>query len=526
MKNIPALYIKLASGILAFIILLVCLILALNSCDDGSDVRIYDLFSDEPILSDVPSMSLLNPDSEMRGLWIATVQNINFPTKAGLSVQEQKAEIDDIIATAKELGFNAIFFQVRPCADALYDSDIFPVSRYLSGKQKMFSDGDFDVLAYLLDAAHHQNIRVHAWVNPLRVTAGSKAYPETDVSALHQDHPARKNPEWVRAYADGKLYFDAGIPEVRELVASGVREIVEKYDVDGVIFDDYFYPYPENEEVDGKSVRIEFDDARTYEKYGAAYSNIGDFRRDSINKMMKACYDAIKEVDAECLFGAAPFGIWQNDDGKNGGSATGGLSSYNDIYCDPLAWIDGGYIDYIAPQLYWRFSTKIAPFGTLVDWWNAVLDGKDVDLYICHAAYMYDTWEDIDLEMTEQIEYARGALAFKGSILYGYAAIKNNSAGLSDEAVEVFSDNIIYTDTVSNGVGFAITSHENGCTTSDSSIVLSGVSDPYYVLTLGTASLSRNKNGDFSIVLSLKKGENKFVFNHNEKEYIFTVTRK
>ncbi len=526
MKKIPLLYIKIGSAILAFVILLSTVILLLNSCDDGSEVRLFDVFPDEPHVLPTPSMGIINPDSEMRGMWIATVQNINYPSSKNLSKDKLKAELDAIIETAKELGFNAIFFQVRPTADALYDSDIFPVSKYAYGSQRMFREGDFDILGYLLETAHHNNIRVHAWVNPLRVTAGSAAYPETSVDGLYALHPARKNPEWVRAYADGKLYFDAGIPEVRELVAAGVREIVEKYDVDGVIFDDYFYPYPVSEEVDGKSVDIEFDDDGTYEKYGKDFSDKGDFRRDSINKMMKACYDAIKEADPECMFGAAPFGIWNNDDGKNGGSATNGLSSYEDIYCDPLAWASGGYIDYLAPQIYWRFSTKVAPYGTLVDWWNAALDGTGVDLYIAHGVYLYDSWTDIDLEVTRQIEFAREKLHYKGSILYGYAAIAGNSNGLSDEAKEAFSKNIIYSDTTSNGVEFALTSHKNGESVTQKTAVLSGVSDPYYPLSLDGASLSRDKDGNFSVSVVLKFGENDFTFRLGEKEYKITIIRK
>lgn len=526
MKKIPLLHIKIASGILAFVLIMVGMVLFLATRDDGSELRLFDLYADEPSRPAPSSMGIINPDSEMRGLWIATVQNINFPSARGLSEDKLKSELDDIIATAKEDGFNAIFFQVRPTSDALYASDIFPLSRYVYGNQKMYEEGDFDVLAYLLEAAHMNNIRVHAWVNPLRVTAGAAGYPQFDLSTLDPSHPARKNPDWVHPYADGKLYFDAGIPEVRELVAAGVREIVEKYDVDGVVFDDYFYPYPVYREIKGKNMKITFDDADTFEKYGEGYANVGDFRRAAINEMIRMCHEAVKERDPDCLFGVAPFGIWQNDDGKNGGSATNGLSSYHAIYCDPVAWIKGGYIDYIAPQLYWRFSTQVAPFGTLVDWWNAVLDGSGIELYIAHAAYLYDSWEDIDSEMTRQIEYAREALHYKGSVLYGYAAIKNNSEELADEIKQAFAENIIYTDTTSNGVEFAVTSHKSGQSVSESGVVISGVSDPYYTLTLDGANISRNKDGDFSLYLSLAKGENRFTFASGEKEYELTIIRK
>ena len=526
MKKIPLLYIKVGSAILAFVLLLCAVLLALASYDDGSDIRIYDVFPDEPHAPSASSMGIINPDSEMRGMWIATVQNINYPSASNLSNAKLKDELDDIIEKAKELGFNAIFFQVRPTADALYDSDIFPLSKYAYGSQKMFGAWDFDILGYLLERAHQNNIRVHAWVNPLRVTAGSASSPQTDVNALHSMHPARKNPEWVRAYADGKLYFDAGIPEVRELVASGVREIVERYDVDGIIFDDYFYPYPVSEKIDGKEVDIEFDDASTYEKYGAGYDDIADFRRDNINKMIKACYDAIKEVDEECLFGVAPFGIWQNDDGKNGGSATNGLSSYDDIYCDPIAWAKGGYIDYLAPQIYWRFTTGVAPYGTLVDWWNSALDGTGVELYIAHGVYLYDTWKDIDEELTRQIEYARGKLHYKGSILYGYAALAGNSNGLSDEVKDEFSQNIIYSDTVSNGVEFAVSSHSDGEVVRGASVLLIGVSDPYYPLSLDGEPLSRDKNGNFSVLVPLVMGENVITFHSGDTEYKIRLTRR
>lgn len=526
MRKTPLLYIKIASGILAFVLALVVLVFVLALRDDGSGLRLYDVKPDEPESESSPLMGIINPDSEMRGLWIATVQNINFPSKKGLTRTELRAEMDDIIATAKEDGFNAIFFQVRPCADALYASDIFPLTKYVTGKQKMYEEGDFDILAYLLERAHENNIRVHAWVNPLRVTAGSASYPDLDLSRLSDGHPAKENPDWVHPYADGKLYFDAGIPEVRELVAAGVREIVEKYDVDGVVFDDYFYPYPVYTDANGRNVKVVFDDNETYEKYGGEYSNLGDFRRASINDMIKKCYEAVKERDPDCLFGVAPFGIWQNDNGKNGGSATGGLSSYSAIYCDPLAWVRGGYIDYLAPQIYWRFSTQVAPYGTLVDWWNAVLDGSGVDLYIAHAAYLYDSWEEIDSEMTRQIDYARERLCYKGSVLYGYAAIKNDSAGIAGELKAAFSDNIIYTDATSNGAGFAITSHESGQTVNDNVVTVSGVSDPYYPLKMGGANISRKKNGDFSLYLPLSKGENTFTFTAGEKEYVFKIIRK
>ncbi len=369
---------------------------------------------------------------EMRGLWIATVNNINFPSKQGLSAKKLAAELDGIVAFAKETGFNTIIFQVRPAADALYKSDIFPPSKFVSGVAGKEADGGFDCLGYLISAAHEENIKVHAWVNPLRVTAGNKTYPQTDLSALPKSSPAYQKPDAVVPYADGKLYFDAGQPSVRELVALGVKEICEKYAVDGVVFDDYFYPYP----VDG----AEFDDKATYEKYGGDMS-LADFRRDSINKLVEASYNAVKEVDENIKFGVSPFGIWQNG---GEGSDTSGLEAYESIYCDALAWARGGYVDYIAPQVYWSFDTVAAPFDTVAAWWDEALRGTGVTLYINHGVYRYAEGTMKSGELVRQMEFSRALSAYRGSMFYGYAALESNAGGVSDEAKEVFGARIIY----------------------------------------------------------------------------------
>ena len=383
---------------------------------------------------------------EVRGIYIATVYNINYPSRQGLSEDKLRLELDDIVNTCANANLNTVYFQVRPSADALYKSDIFPVSEYISGTQGDALPGDFDPLQYLIDAAHEKDISVHAWVNPLRVTVGSAAVPKHDVGILADNHPARKNPQYTVPYSDGRLYFDCGMPEVRELIAMGVAEIAANYDIDGIIFDDYFYPSPVYCE-DGTLAK--FDDSRSYAVYGGNVP-IDDWRRENVNQMIKSCYDAIKSVDKDCEFGVAPFGIWQNDNGTNGGSATHGLESYSAIYCDPTAWIKGGYIDYIAPQLYWRFTTPAAPYDVLVNWWSNIVDRTDVELIISHGVYNYDTWSAPENELRAQVEFARAEPTYRGSILYGYEALKNNSSGLLDETREVFSENIVYTSALPN----------------------------------------------------------------------------
>lgn len=367
--------------------------------------------------------------TEMRGAWLASVWNIDYPSKAGLSAMELKKEADEIVKTAKEVNLNAVFFQVRPMSDALYKSDIFPYSAWLTGEQGKDPDGDFDPLEYMIKICHENGIQLHAWINPLRITNGTKTSPKTDLTALAENNPARLHPEWVVNYADANLCYDAGLPEVRQLVCDGVKEIIDNYDVDGIIFDDYFYPY----QIDGKP----FNDDETYEKYGGEYSCVEDFRRDSINKLVKGVYDTVKAKSSELKFGVGPCGIWQNSDGKNGGSPTKGFEAYKSIYCDSLAWIKGGYIDYIAPQLYWPHDSAEAPFLPLASWWNKQVKGTGVTLYLSQAAYRYEDWNKPG-EMTKQINNAMRLSEFKGSIFYNFSSIANNLGGLKDELTELY----------------------------------------------------------------------------------------
>lgn len=460
--------------------------------------------------------AIIDPSSEMRGVYIASVYNIDFPSRPDLSAAALKAELDDILDTAEDAGLNTVFFQVRPAADALYDSDIFPVSRTLSTKGKLF----FDPLAYLIEQAHQRNIFVHAWVNPLRITTGSAAKPNTDIADLPARSPAAAHPEWTVAYADGKLYFDAGYPEVRKLVADGVAEIVRKYNVDGILFDDYFYPYPVSE----NGVTAGFDDSVSFSLYGGNMSR-GNWRRQNINQMIELVYDTVKEISEDVRFGVAPFGIWQNDDGKNGGSATRGLESYSAIYCDPVAWAQGGYVDYIAPQIYWRFSTAAAPYDELVRFWNGMLDGTGVAFVVSHAAYNYDEWSDPAGEMSDQVQFARSALTYRGSIFYGYDEIRRNLHTISDELSAVYADNIVYTDPSPTGMEVEITSPEAGAYINADGTYLIGSSSPDKPLRLNGVPVSRTRGGYFSLYVNLKMGENTFVFNHGEETYTYVICR-
>lgn len=372
--------------IAAVIIALTALIAVVSLIVAVAVIKSKNNEEDVPQVESYKDTSILDEFDEFAGVWIASVFNIDFPSKADLSKDELKAELDAIVRDAEEAGLNTIFFQVRPEADALYDSEIFPVSRYMSSTGEL----RFDALEYIIYAAHKKGIAVHAWVNPLRVSSS----PNVTLESLSEDHPARKNPDWVVKYADGKMYFDAGIPEVRELVVKGVQEIVDNYNVDGIVFDDYFYPYPAYNTVSGSSEVVPFDDADTYAKYGGEKS-LENWRRENINSMVKAVHTAVKDERERCLFGVSPFGIWKNGYGDESGSLTRGSESYSMLYCDTVAWIKGGYVDYVAPQIYWSKDESAAPYNALCDWWNMIVDGTGVRLLVSHGAYRYeDGWTD------------------------------------------------------------------------------------------------------------------------------------
>ena len=496
-------------------ILLMTLLTLLTSCENKD----YDMTS-KPMTPDrdAPALThIIHPDSEVRGVWIASVYNIDYPSRADLTADQLKSEIDAILDTCERVGLNTVFFQVRPHCDALYKSEIFPVSTSISSGGTLV----FDPLEYIVNEGHRRNIFVHAWVNPLRVTMNSH-----DISALPDNSPAKLYPDWTVAYGDGKLYLNAGVPGVRELIADGVREIVANYDVDGVVFDDYFYPYPA---YDDSGKMYEFEDSYEYAQYGSDFDNIADWRRNNINQMIRLCYDAVHTTDPECVFGVSPSGVWQNDDGKNGGSSTTGFEAYKSLYCDALAWIDGGYVDYISPQVYWTFDTKSAPFDVVTQWWNQQLDGTDVKLYIAHASYRYEDgeWADPQGQLTEQIAFARSELSYHGSVMYGYDEINRNINSAADDLLDAFADEIVYTPIQSTGNPVSVSSPADGSVMADEKTYIIGRSDPAYPLTVTqgemTQKVGRTKSGYFSLYATLEKGENTFIFEQNGEKTTYTL---
>ena len=369
--------------------------------------------SNQDKFTQTPSLENLSTKKKRTtAIWIASIGNIDFPTKQGQKADALALELDRIIEQACRLGADKIFFQVRPSGDALYHSDLFPYSAYVSSTRGQAPDGEFDPLGYITKKAHDKSIELHAWINPTRLLSSS-----TDRAMLCKGEAGELHPDWVVEYGSA-LYYDPGIPEVRNMISEGVYEITSRYQVDGVIFDDYFYPYPIKDEA-GKTV--EFDDAATYQKYGGSLT-LDEFRRESVRSLVRVCSIAAKKGNADASFGISPFGIWKNERFE-GGAGTSGLESYYDIWCDSLSFAREGSIDYIAPQLYWEIGYEAADFLTLALWWSEALSGTNAEYIPCLAPYRYKENRYATGELTRQLEYLDTLSNVSGIALYGYSAL-------------------------------------------------------------------------------------------------------
>lgn len=461
-----------------------------GSADDKTDFPV----------SSIPSATTVTADDEMRGVWVASVFNINFPSRQNLTTAEMKTELDNIVENAFNANLNAIFFQALPSADSLYKSELYPWSSVLTGTQGKAPQDSFDPLAYIIEKAHEKNIELHAWINPFRITANA----EITLDSLAENHPARLHPEYAVKYSDGKYYFNPGIPEVRAMLSGEAAYIASNYDVDGIHMDDYFYPYP----VSGGT----FDDAAQYELYGGEMS-LADWRRDNINQTVKMIHDAVKSANPDCRYGISPFGIYANKGSGTpvAGSDTNGLEAYNSLYCDAVTWAKNGYVDYLAPQIYWAFNTSAAPFDVVARWWNANLDGTGVDLYIGHALHKIESFPKNEIPI--QAEFSRSLLCYSGSIYYGYAYLANNTLGIKDKLCEMYAKAVPAT---ASSELTAINYPLNGYKTSQNSQYMLGSSNPSDPLTLNGEPVSRTKSGYFSFYTALASGNNNYVLKQSK----------
>lgn len=297
------------------------------------------------------------PKREFRAAWIATVSNIDFPSKPGLPSIQQQQEFINRLDQLQHLGCNAVIVQIRPAADAFYESSLEPWSRFLTGKQGQPPFPYYDPLEFMIRQAHMRNMEFHAWFNPFRALTDSKRNPNP------ADHVTKRHPDWLVHYG-GKALLNPGIPEAREYVLRVILDVVKRYDIDAVHLDDYFYPY--------RIAGVEFNDATAYHTYGQSFKDKGDWRRNNVNLFVSALNTNIKQIKPHVKLGISPFGVWRNQSKDPEGSPTrGGQTNYDDLYADILLWMRRGWIDYCMPQLYWEHGHKLVPFEVLMPWWDA-----------------------------------------------------------------------------------------------------------------------------------------------------------
>ncbi|MQA11484.1 MAG: family 10 glycosylhydrolase [Pseudonocardiaceae bacterium] len=355
----------------------------------------------------------------MRAVWISSVENIDWPSSTDRSPDEQRAELTKLYDQAKSNNLNSVFVQIRPTADAFWPSPHEPWSHWLTGTQG--KDPGYDPLKFAVDEAHKRGLEFHGWFNPYRVAM------HTDTSKLAPEHPARVHPDWTFKY-DGKLYYNPGIPEVREFVQTAMMDAVRNYDLDGVHFDDYFYPYPS----DGESIP----DQQTFEEHGGDFDNIEDWRRNNVDLLVKEMGEKIHAAKPDVQFGISPFGIWRNSSTDPNGSDTSGLESYDQLFADTRKWVKEGYLDYINPQVYWPIGHSAADYAKLVPWWSNVVDGTGVKLYIGQPAYRIGEEGYDNATLTDHLTFNKDYPQVRGDVYFSATSLKTNAADAMARVVE------------------------------------------------------------------------------------------
>jgi len=479
---------------------------------------------DEIAVHSVSSVS----KEEFRAVWVATVMNLDFPSRQGLSAAAMKQEIDAIVARCVELRLNAIIFQVRPTGDALYESDIFPWSHWLSGTQGI-GVPNFDPLAYIIEECHANSLELHAWLNPYRVihTQTNSSDPNT----LSQNNPVRQRPElaigWSSSNGRSGLFLDPGLPEARQLIIDGITEIIEKYDVDGIHIDDYFYP------------GANFNDASSFALYGNGME-LSDWRRENVNVLIQGIQAAIREknqtLGKNVRWGISPTAIWKNGSSDpDGVPSTRGQESYHELYADTRRWVMEEWVDYICPQIYWYIGYEIADFESILNWWVDLCKEHDVDLYIGHAAYREDqgdqppNWEG---ELGRQLNLAASSNVVKGSVFYRFHSLK----GALGDSIRDFYIRKGFISLLRQLV-YIVEMLTIGTPAKDATITATAADAPGYTITgasvpdktlymNGAEVENRTNEGFFSVYVPLEEGENIFTFSQEgQADIVRKITR-
>lgn len=365
------------------------------------------------------------PAREMRGMWIATVANIDWPSRRNLPVAAQQAELRALLDGAKRLNLNTVILQVRPVADALYASPLEPWSEFLTGRMGVAPNPLWDPLEFACTEAHARGLELHAWINPFR------ARSVNPMAAAAPNHVSVAKPQWNVLYGR-YLWLDPGNPEVRAHVLQVANDIVRRYDVDGLHLDDYFYPYPERN-VDG--VLIPFDDDRSYARFrqGGGTLNRSEWRRDNVNRFVEELYAQVHRTKPWVKVGLSPFGIWRPDHPQG----IRGLDAYEVLFADARHWLNQGWCDYLAPQLYWPLSRTEQSFPALLQWWQGQNSLKRLMVPGLNSAKIGDDRQASDI--ANQIRIARRTDA-AGVLFWNASSLRKNLGGVADGlTVELFA---------------------------------------------------------------------------------------
>lgn len=362
-----------------------------------------------------------------RAAWISTVANIDFPTKSAVGdYEQQKKDMIAMLDAFQDMHLNAVVFQVRPTADALYASKLEPWSAWLTGKQG--EAPTYDPLKFVCKEAHKRGMDVHVWVNPYRVTGG-----QSKIEDIAPDHIFHKHPEWFVKYGS-QWYFEPSLQETRDFLCQVVADLVSRYDIQGIHMDDYFYPYP----ISGQ----DFPDAEAFAKDPRGFNDIGDWRRDNVNLAIEQVHNTINSINPKVQFGISPFGIWRNKKNDPRGSETSGLQNYDQLYADILLWMEKGWIDYVVPQLYWEIGKKVADYEVLAHWW-AQHASEQCRVYIGMAPYRLGDpkaaapWREGN-EVCRQLRLNRTIDGISGECYFRACDLQQNRCNLADSLKQVF----------------------------------------------------------------------------------------
>lgn len=437
-------------------------------------------------------------NKEMRGIWVTTVLNLDYPKTPTDDPQKLKESAIEIISNAKKMGFNAIFLQVRPNADTFYPSNLAPWSEFLTGERGKAPKNKFDPLLFWVEEAKKQGMELHAWLNPYRVGANDKGTKK----------------EWMVSHTDGKKYLNPGLPEVRTHIVQIVEELISNYDIDGIHFDDYFYP--------GR----DFDDKIAYTQYGKG-KRIDEWRLENVDTLIKAVQQAIKKRNKQIAFGISPFGIWANASTHELGSLTAGNESLTAHYADTRKWVREGWIDYIAPQIYWHMGFAIADYEILVRWWADVVRDTGVKLYIGIAGYRAmnedesSPWFGVE-QIHNQLDFNKTIPEVDGTIHFRYTHYTHPRLYALMKAY--FNGEFL---APKLGSRLSVGRPNTDVTVNAEKYFLGGISDPSLPLYLnGKLVEGRTKLGYFGVYMDLVPGENVFVFTQGNQRFVRTITRK